>query len=202
MPVSFGIVLVTVYGHRIVRIKAAVTACLLGLTLLAGAYMVYPTIQKRFAHSDSGSTSVRMPLNMAALSIVAKNPMLGIGLNNFAESFKREDETGNSRLFRGYQHVVHNLHLWILAEDPESWAWSVSWRRLLCRMFVAWRTAARAPPVERATLIGIAAGLLAHLIHGLVDPGFRISLSVSLLVFTSMGIVGAIASRHTGRRLR
>lgn len=198
LPVSLGIVFLMTYGHRIVRVKAAATAFLLGCGLLVALYFAYPTIEKRFTHTDYKSAGSRMPLNRAAWSIIEQFPVVGVGLNNFAENFKRYDKTGFSRIFRGYRHVVHNLHLWIWTETGTLGLLAYL-APFLVTIWVGWRHAPHAPPVPRAIMVGIAAGLLAHLMHGMVDPGFRVSLTVSFLIFTSMGVVGALAMRYPVR---
>lgn len=195
LPVSLAIVIIVVYGHRIVRPRSAFAAFLIGCVLLSTIYVAYPTIHKRFTHSDFKSAQSRMPLNRAAWSIIEQFPIVGVGLNNFAEAFKIHDQTGFSRIFRGYDQVVHNLHLWIWTETG-TLGMLAFLAPFLVVMVVAARTAARAPPVAKATLVGIIAGLTAHLMHGMVDPGFRISLTVSLLIFTLFGIVGALALRY------
>jgi O-antigen ligase len=199
LPVSFTIVFVMVYGRRIVRVKSAAGGFLLGCGVLVALYFAYPTIEKRFTHTDYKSSASRAPLNRAAWSIVEQFPVAGVGLNNFAESFKVYDTTGNSRIFRGYRHVVHNLYLWIWAETGTIGLIAYL-MPFLVTIWVAWRCAPRAPPVPRAILAGAGAGLLAHLLHGMVDPGFRVSLSVSFLIFTMMGVVGALAMRYPPRR--
>ena len=198
LPVSFTIVFVMVYGRRIVRVRAVLGGFLLGCGLLVALYFAYPTIEKRFTHSDYKSSASRAPLNRAAWSIVEQFPVAGVGLNNFAESFKVYDTTGNSRIFRGYRQVVHNLYLWIWAETG-SIGLIAYLAPFLVTIVAAWRSAPRAPPVPRAILAGSGAGLLAHLMHGMVDPGFRVSLSVSFLIFTTMGVVGALALRYPAR---
>jgi O-antigen ligase len=95
--------------------------------------------------------------------------------------------------------VVHNLYLWIWAETGTIGLIAYL-MPFLVTIWVAWRCAPRAPPVPRAILAGAGAGLLAHLLHGMVDPGFRVSLSVSFLIFTMMGVVGALAMRYPPRR--
>ncbi|NIA19756.1 MAG: hypothetical protein GWP07_04905 [Xanthomonadaceae bacterium] len=37
---------------------------------------------------------------------------------------------------------------------------------------------------------------MAHMIHGLFDPGFKVNLPVSILIFSLIGIVGAIDIIH------
>lgn len=198
VPFSSAVVLVLVYGRRIVRVKAMLMVALLSCATVAVGFYAWPIIEKRFTHSDYKSSSSRMPLNLAALSVLEKYPLAGVGLNSFAERFKAEDSTGHSRIFRNYRQLVHNLYLWIAAE--------VGLIGLLGYMavfavpvVVAFKVAPRAPPVPRAMLAGIAAGLLAHLMHGLFDPGFRVSLQSSYQIFLSIGVVGMLALRH-GRR--
>ena len=200
VPLSFAIVFCFIVGPRIVRIRSAVGIGVIGCALIAPVYYAYPTIERRFTHNDYKSSGSRAPLNRAAWSIIEKHPVIGIGLNNLAEVYKREDTTGFARTFHGVQHVVHNLHLWIWAETG-----TLGLLAFLApfgvAMVTAVRTAARAPPVPKAILIGLAAGLLAHLQHGLLDPGFRISLSVSMLIFTSFGLIGHLALRYPARNL-
>ena len=42
----------------------------------------------------------------------------------------------------------------------------------------------------------IAGGLMAHMIHGLFDPGFKVNLPVSILIFSLIGTIGAIDIIH------
>ena len=194
MPFSFAIVFIFVYGPKIVRVKAAMSAFFIGVILIVSFIFAFPVIEKRFTHTDYKSAQSRKPLNIASISIIEKYPVVGIGLNNFAETFKRHDETGLSRIFRGYQHVVHNLHLWIITEVGIV-GYLAYLAPFLIAMYIPWRIGARAPPITRGILVGIAAGLLAHLAHGMVDPGFRVSVVVSFLIFTLIGISGGIALR-------
>jgi O-antigen ligase len=198
LPVSLGIVVLFVYGRRIVRIRSAVIVFLIGCLLAGASYFAYPVIEKRFTHTDYKSAQSRMPLNLASISIIEKYPVFGVGLNNFAEVFKREDETGKSRIFRGYQHVVHNLHLWILTETGIV-GYIAFLAPFMVTIGIALKVGPRAPPVDKAILAGISAGFLAHLAHGMVDPGFRVSIAVSFLIFTLMGIAGAIALQNPAR---
>lgn len=199
LPVSITIVLVSIVGHRIVRVRSMVAAGLLGCALIAPIYYAYPTIERRFTHTDYKSSGSRAPLNRAAWSIVEQHPVIGIGLNNMAEVFKREDTTSFARTFHGVQHVVHNQFLWMWVETGTLGLLAFL-TPFVVAMVTALRTASRAPPVPKAILVGLACGLLAHLMHGMLDPGFRISLSVSFLVFTSFGLIGHYALRYPARR--
>jgi len=198
LPLPLLLVAVVVYGRRVVRIKAAATLVVAGAAALVALWAAYPTLEKRLTHSDYRSSAVRMPLNMAAWSIVEKHPLVGVGLNNFAEVFKRDDETGNSRIFRGYRHLVHNMYLWIWVEVGLLGLIGYL-APFVVTIVVALRAAPRAPPVPRAILAGVAGGLLAQLQHGLVDPGFRVSLATSFLIFLLMGIAGSLALHYPPR---
>lgn len=199
LPISFSIVFAMVYGRRILRPQGLAGAFLLTSVALVALFFAYPTIEQRFTHDDNMSAESRAPLNLAAWSVIEQFPVAGVGLNNFAESFKAYDTTGNSRIFRGYRQVVHNLYLWIWGETGTLGLMAYL-APFVVTIVVAWRCAPRAPPVPRAILAGSGAGLLAHLVHGLVDPGFRVSLAVSFLIFTTMGAVGALALRYPRRR--
>ena len=192
VPVSFVIVFFFIVGQKIVRVRSTVAIALLGCSLMVPVYFAYPTIEKRFTHTDYKSSGSRVPLNKAAWSLVEEYPWFGVGLNNMAEVFKREDTTGLARTFHGVQHVVHNMHLWTWVETGTLGLLAFT-APFLIAMWTAIKVGSRAPPVPKAILVGLAAGLLAHLIHGMLDPGFRISLSISMLVFTSFGLIGHFA---------
>ncbi len=49
-------------------------------------------------------------------------------------------------------------------------------------------------------LVGVSAGLLAHLTHGLFDPGFKVAANVSMLVYVLLGLVGYVSSRPRAAR--
>lgn len=201
LPVTFTLVFVMVYGRRIVRAKALLMAALVAGALLAVSTYAWPIIVKRFTHTDYKSSGSRMPLNYAALSVIAKYPVAGIGLNNFAERFKIEDTTGHSRLFLHYKQLVHNMYLWIATETGVLGL--IGYLGLfVVPIVVALRTAPRAPPVPRALLVGMAAGLMAHMQHGMFDPGFRVSLSNSYHVFFYAGLIGWLALQHGHKRSR
>jgi hypothetical protein len=62
----------------------------------------------------------------------------------------------------------------------------------LSAFYVGLKNLSAVHPWQRGVLIGAVAGLLAHMIHGLVDPGFRILMSTSMLFYSLLGLIGAI----------
>jgi O-antigen ligase len=189
LPVTFGFITVMVWGRRIFSLRSALTALLLGACTAAALVYAWPLLAKRLFGDDAGSFGQRMPLDKAALSVLEQFPVFGVGLNNFAVSFTRYDTTHYSRVFVGGDHVVHNLHLLVWTEVG-----TVGFLAYLAFFGSAFLAASRvrADPWARALALGCAAGLGAHLIHGMVDPGFKLSLTISVLISAQIGVIGRL----------
>lgn len=191
LPVSLGLVLTTLGLPHLRRLKGIVVLCMILLFATAALTPVYPMIEKRFTHDDYKSAASRMPLNRAAWSIVKQHPVVGVGLNNFSEVFKKYDTTGHSRIFRGYKQVVHNLYLWVWAEVGTLGL--IAFLAMFGGAFsVAWWLFQRGQAWPRGVAIGASAGLAGHLVHGLVDPGFKVMMNTSVLVFLLLGMIAAL----------
>ena len=205
-PVSATLVVLLVYRDRL--LSRASLAVLALLTIVGGVAAIYagPLIWERLFSDDGGSAAQRGPLNAAALDLFAQFPVFGVGLNNFGNQFAVLDQTGLSRLaglFDRSNHVVHNLHLLILTEVGLVGyaAFAVVFGIGIVRGFRAVR---RAPPGDPLAAIASACaiGLLAHLLHGLVDPGFRLNLGIAELLYTGLGLIAAVrAVQVNARRL-
>lgn len=192
LPVSLPLVFILVLRRRIFR---AQTVLVFGLFAIFAAIFLsvnYPTIQKRFYYDDYGSARSRIPLNAAALSIIKQFPLTGVGVNNFAQVFQKYDLSGGARILRGYSHVVHNMYLLVAGEMGIVGLLAFVWM-FLAVFLVAFRARNRLEEWQSAVLIGVSAGLLAQMIHGLFDPGFRMLMSLSTLVYTLLGIAGAVS---------
>ncbi|MGU3539185.1 O-antigen ligase family protein [Methylobacterium sp. A54F] len=201
-PLSALLVAVLVYRDRL---TSRASLRVMALLIVAGgiaAVFVGPTIWERIFADDGGSASQRGPLNAAALALFRQFPVFGVGLNNFGNMFATLDTTGASRtigLFERSNHVVHNLHLLVLTEvgivGYAAFA-AVFGLAILRGLACAWRAPVGDPLAAVAAAGGI--GLLAHLLHGLVDPGFRLNLGIAELIYTLMGLIAA-ASFAQGR---
>ena len=200
LPVSVTIVFAGVVGHRIISLRGGLIITAALAVCIAGGIAAYPTIEKRFVHKDDQSAQSRKPLNEAAFSVVQQYPVLGVGLNNFAEVFHEEDTTGKARIFRGanltgqiyhYKQVVHNMYMLVWGELG-----TVGLIAFLGQFFLPlWLVFGRrrvANPQWQAIRIGIAAGLLAQLMHGLADPGFKTTFNISLEVYCLLGLLAAL----------
>ena len=145
------------------------------------------------------------PLNAAALALFAQFPIFGVGLNNFGNQFAVLDQTGLSRLaglFDRSNHVVHNLHILVLTEVGIVGyaAFALVFGFGIARGFRAARRAPVGDPLA-AIAIACAVGLIAHLLHGLVDPGFRLNLGIAELLYTGLGLIAGVraAQRRAAR---
>lgn len=205
LPLSTIIMVAAVLGRRALSARALI-AGVFGSLLACGAVIAaWPFIERRLFGDDAGSSGHRIPLIRAALSVWEQFPLLGVGLNNFAVSFSLYDRTGHSRIFLQGDHVVHNLHVLVLTEVGVI-GYAAFLGHFVAAAILARRI--RRDPTSRALAIGLCTGMLAHLLHGLVDPGFKLSLTVSQLLAASFGLLGAlwlrdreiapVAPRHGG----
>ncbi|MBA4417137.1 MAG: hypothetical protein C0392_04405 [Syntrophus sp. (in: bacteria)] len=193
VPVSMAVVFLTLIRHRLKGVRSIVGLFMISMLLLGIFFYLLPTIEKRLSFADYGSAATRAPLNRAAFSVIKQFPVSGVGLNNLAKVFKTYDTTGGSSLFRTSTHVVHNLFLAVWAETGTIGILTFVWM-FVATMIVAIKTLFKSVPLwQQGILIGAVAGLLAQMIHGMVDPGFRILMNVSMLVYAMFGLVGAIS---------
>ncbi|KFI32742.1 hypothetical protein CG51_00560 [Haematobacter missouriensis] len=144
---------------------------------------------ERMFGDDGGSLSHRSTMNHAAWQVFMNSPFIGQGLNNFAPAFSRLDKTGATGLFGPVNHVVHNMYLFAAVEVG-----IIGFSGFLgifgigiylgIRGFLNYRS-----PLSRSISLGVAFGLVAHLLHGTIDPGFRLSLPVSQVIAVLLGLL-------------
>jgi putative inorganic carbon (hco3(-)) transporter len=195
LPFSMGVVFLVLFKDRLWKLKTFMFLFFGATLLLIILAFAYPTIERRFTHTDYGSAKARTPMNIAALSIVRQFPVIGVGLNNCAAVFKRFDTTGHARILRGVAHVVHNMYLQIWLE--------VGLIGLLMFLYIfiaaaviAWRLLFRVSQWRRGVLIGVLCGLMAQGFHCFFDPGFKTMMNMCMLVYGLIGIIGAVSLLH------
>ena len=110
----------------------------------------------------------------------------------YSRMFTKRIQVGNTIVERPYKHVVHNLVLWVWAEVGTIGLIVFFWI-----FFAAYRVARQAyastDEWSRGVLTGCIVGFIAHFAHGMVDPGFRITINVSTLIYAMFGLIGAIS---------
>ncbi len=138
------------------------------LSLIIFSVMIFffgELISVRLFGHDYGAAYSRIPMMKTALNIIGHNPLLGIGINNYAESMIDYDVTGHS--FSLYR-PVHNLFLLIAAETGLLGLLFFLW--LLVRaILMGLKMLQSFKGTDASIVIGIIAGLIGFIIHAQVD---------------------------------
>ena len=192
LPISVILVFLILFRGRFLRLSTIIWIWCAAFVFSAILFASFPVVYKRFTHDDYGSADTRGPLNEAAFSVIRQFPVFGVGLNNMAIVFKKYDTTGYSRMFVGKNHVVHNLYLQIWTEVGTVGLAAFLWM-LIVSLYTAFRHFYKVHYWDRGVLAGLATGILAQTIHGMVDPGFKIMMNMSMLFYTYIGLIGAIS---------
>ena len=190
LPLPMVLVFVALHRRRLLRLRTWMVTGTVFLLAAAALTPFYPTIERRLTRDDYKSASSRAPMNRAALSIIEQYPVLGVGLNHCSEIFHRYDKTGYARILKEKQ-VVHNLYLLIWVEVGTLGLIAFLGIFVVCFAVAGWLFAREARG-RQAILCGVVGGLLAHLVHGLFDPGFKVAANVSMLVYALLGLVGYV----------
>ncbi len=215
VPISFGIVLLLLASRLLLQLRTIVLVLLLAVAMVIASFYIAPIVYKRFVHDDYRSSAMRMPMNRAAWDVIKQYPVLGVGMNNFSQVYRAYDRTtesrvftekiyqGKHRLYVPFKHVVHNMFLMIWGEVGTLGL--LAFLSMFAATFVnAWRVYQRGPPWLAASVVGICAGLLGHMAHGMLDPGFPLMMHISTLVFCYMGFVAAaeLITRRSDQSIR
>ncbi len=197
VPVTLGFIAIKLHGRRLLSLRAA----LIGIAALGaaavGVVAILPILEHRLFGDDAGSMSYRLPLDIAAIGVLRQFPVFGVGLNNFAITFTNYDRTGYSFVRWDVDYVVHNLYLLVWTEVGTIGFIAFLW--YFGSVFWATATLPRGDIRARAIGLGVSAGLFAHLMHGMVDPGFKMNLTVSELIAAQIGLVGCLCLAARGR---
>jgi len=191
MPLTYGAVTIAIFGRRLIALRTAIVGMAITLVAAGVASYFWSLIIRRLFGDDAGSTSQRMPLNRATLQIIEQFPLFGVGMNNFAITFTLYDVTGYSRVLSAVDYVVHNMFLLVWAEVGTVGLVAFLW--IFGSVFLTTYRMRRADPRTRAIMLGLSMGLAAHWLHGMVDPGFLLDLTISQLVAVQIGVAAWMA---------
>jgi hypothetical protein len=200
VPVTFGFITLVVYGRRLMTLRAAIVGIVVAGAVAAAIIYVWPIISARLLGDDANSMSQRLPLDWAALGIMQKFPLVGVGLNNFAITFTDYDTSGAAWVRPDIDYVVHNLFLLVGTEVGGIGLVAFLWYFGSVWLATGQLFYSGADTRTRAITLGISVGLLAHLMHSMVDPGFKVNLTISELIAAQIGVVGnlSLAARRRG----
>ncbi len=143
-------------------VKLALTA---GIIIAFAALLFQAAIATRISGDDRGAAYARVPLMRLAFRIIADNPVLGVGANNFETALDRY-ATGEFR--SGFLYTVHNKYLLIWAETgPAGLLAFLLFLFTITRQ--GWRCTRIPDPVLSSLAIGFVAGIIGLMVHMLFD---------------------------------
>jgi putative inorganic carbon (HCO3(-)) transporter len=136
--------------------------------LAVGALLYIPfhgLISERLFGDDKGSAEVRIPLMQLAYRMIADNPVLGVGANNFAVAM---DRYLTPEFRHGWRFAVHNKYLLVLAETGIGGLLAYL-AFLLGTLRTGWRCWKVQDSLLSPLALGFVAGIAGHMVHLTVD---------------------------------
>lgn len=143
------------------------------------------TVEGNPSHTGLGGLYSRLAIHQGTLRIVEERPWVGVGPGNFIYALPKwrpltaTDSYISAQLHR-FVNYAHNDYLQIASEAgiPTALLFTLFWLAVLA--------ASRGPP---SPLTGLRFGLIALLLHGLVDGNLTINHAVAFLAFVAAGTV-------------
>jgi putative inorganic carbon (HCO3(-)) transporter len=163
---------------------------------LAVALMFHSIIAARLTGDDAGSAHVRIPLMATAFRIIADNPMLGVGANNYTAVLSDYAP----RHQHSFLYAVHNQYLLVWAETGLMGLAAFLWFLFatIRRGISVWK---RSDALLAPLAFGFTAALVGHMVHMQVDQ-FNNRPQLQMLV-TVAALIGSMSRMElSGRRLR
>lgn len=162
------------------------------LAMSAILFVYWSYLEERLMGDDRGSAVGRIPMYEIAITMIEANPVLGVGLNNYAEVMQDYNQTVSGMQFR-MRRPVHNIYLLIAGETGLLGLAAFLWFSLA--FFSEAKKAIRARLLPGSLFAaGLLAGLIAFYLHGFVDkhlPGG------SMLFYFLVGYLVAISKITT-----
>jgi O-antigen ligase len=161
---------------------------------------LWTKIYERLGGPDRGAAESRLPQFEVAYNIIKDNPLVGVGINNYTEIMDDYDTTeeGVRSLTR---HPVHNIFLHIAAEMGVFGLAAFFW--LISAIFVeGMKHIISNEDFTAYAIIGMLGGIIAFLIHGLVDTASLGSKLYMFVWFFAGIIIGISQIRHATTPVR
>jgi putative inorganic carbon (hco3(-)) transporter len=144
--------------------KAVLTA-VAAITLIVLCLIVPNPISQRLSADDHGAAHSRIPLMHLAFRMIAANPVLGVGANNFTAAM---DHYAGSEFRSEWIYTVHNEFLLVCSETGVIGlaAYLCIYSNIIRRAWRLWKTR---DEMFAALGLGIVAGFCGFLSHMFVD---------------------------------
>lgn len=189
------ILMVAGYRRMLPRIAVAATFMFGGAVILVANQLMGGIIWLRLTASQALNVTSRYEFADIAIAMIGARPLLGVGLNNFAESMSRYDATGLTALLDTGAPPVHNIYLLLAAEMGI--VGLAAFVVLIGALAVDALKASRiAVGLEAWVLLGVCGGFITILVQGVVDFAFRLDATFyTFWVLAGLTISAVIAHR-------
>jgi len=192
-----ALVLGSLLWLAVVRPRAALGVAV--VVTLAAVTLAPATLKERFSGQQSGGedVSLRQDLWGAAIDIYSERPILGVGLNNFAEGYGRLPPVPRTATQRRLLHQTQvlvpphaaNLYLNVLAEEG-----IIGVLSLLAlggaAVVVAYRGTKSRDPLGRTISLAVGAAVFVLALHSMLEV--TLLTEAALPLFALLGVVTAL----------
>ncbi|MCJ7813603.1 O-antigen ligase family protein [bacterium] len=158
------------------------------LIALTVTFVFKDLIAERFYGEDYGSAESRIPMMQIGFEIIKKNPLLGIGMNNYTRVMALYDPTGLSYV---WHHPVHNVFIQLTAEIGIFGLIVFLWINTTVYV-IGIKFIKNSNEFYQNQMTGLIAGITAVLVHGMVNNG-TIDTDPFILFWALVGLIFAIS---------
>jgi O-antigen ligase len=162
------------------------------IVVLVAAVFLQTNLSARLLGEDQGAAWSRVPLVKLAFRIIADNPLLGVGTNNFAAAM---DAYLNNDIAREWLYIVHNRYLLVWAELGFAGLIAFVWF-LVSTVRKGWRSWRVWDRLLSPAALGLTAGLIGFMVFMLGDTANNRALVQSLMCVAAL--IGSIADLGAG----
>ncbi|HEY3108098.1 MAG TPA: O-antigen ligase family protein [Chloroflexota bacterium] len=138
------------------------------VVVVAAGLLFQDAIVGRLADDDNGSAHSRLPLMRLALRIIADQPLLGIGANNYSLVMTDYVTPDFSDYGGEWLYIVHNKYLLVWAETGLGGLIAFLCY-LLATIWAGWRGWQLRDRLLSPLALGLTAAIVGHLVHMSVD---------------------------------
>ena len=164
---------------------------------------LYTKVYERLTGEDQGSAESRIPQFEIAFDIIKDHPLLGVGINNYSEIMWAYDNTAEGLGSITY-FPVHNIFLHVTAETGVLGAAAFIWLVAILIIDATGYACKQNDPYRKHAVIGMLGGVIAFLVHGLVDTA-SIGSKLFYFLWFYAGVIYAIrrmpGSPNSGARI-
>ncbi len=162
-------------------------------------------LRERFSDASSGEVALRADLWGSALDIYANRPLLGVGIDNFANAYAtlpiNPTFSTQRRLLHTQEVIVPphaaNAYLTILAEQGLLGLLTFS-ALLMLALLTAYRASRAEHLAARAVGLGLGAGLLTFAIHNLLEVTLLDVIQPLLVLVAALAALGSAGAKEAG----